>query len=721
MTTTIGQPLDRIDGRLKVTGAARYSAEFALPGMVHAVLVQSTIANGRVASMDDSAARAAPGVLYVMTPFNAPKLKATEKKRQAKEPQEYVGAQALPDGTDFPLLQDTRVKYNGQHVGLVVAATFEQATHAANLIRVRYAEEKPSLAFDARQKRDAPKRFRNGARPPDSRRGDPEAALAAAGVRVDETYATPIEHHNPMEPHATVAAWDGDRLTLFNATQAVHQTRKIVATLLGTPPEKVHVVTQFVGGGFGCKGNTWPHVTLAAMAAKAVGRPVKLVLTRRQMFTANGFRPETLQRVALGADRQGKLTATIHDGVTQSSFAGEFAEPVGLAAEMLYSCPNVGVSHRLVVLNSGVPTYMRAPGEATGVFALESAMDELAYKLGIDPLELRLRNYAKMDEREQKPWSSKSLDQCYRQAADSFGWSRRNPEPGSMRQGRSFIGWGMATATYPGNRSPAAARVRLMPDGTAIVESGTQDIGTGTYTILAQVAADALGLPVERITVRIGDSDFPEAPVSGGSQTIASVAPAVREAAEQAKRKLAEQVGGRPGEALPQMLARAGQPVDALVQAKPGEEKKRASVHSFGAHFVEVRVDPDLGTVRVARYVGAFAAGHAMNAKTARSQMLGGIVYGLGMALLEETRMDRRNGRIVSASLADYLVPVHADVPDIEVILVDEADSAINELGAKGMGELPMVGVAPAVANAVFHATGKRIRELPLTIDKLMA
>jgi xanthine dehydrogenase YagR molybdenum-binding subunit len=716
MTTMVGAPLDRIDGRAKVTGAARYSAEFALPGMAYAALVQSTVANGRIVNIDSTAARRAPGVLYVMTPDNAPRLGAAQKKQKAeKQPKERAGAPALPAGTDFPLLQDRHVKYNGQHIGLVVAETLEQAVHAAALIKYRYAEEAAQLAFSRGARQETPEKFRNGARPPDSKRGDPEAALAAAAVRVDEIYETPLEHHNPMEPHATIAAWDEDGLTLFNATQAVHQTKKTVATLLGVPPEKVRVVTQFVGGGFGCKGNTWPHATLAAMAAKAVGRPVKLVLTRRQMFTSNGYRPATLQRVALGATREGRLTAVIHDGVTSSSFAGEFAEPVGLASEMLYSCANVGVTHRLVKLNAGVPTYMRAPGEATGVYALECAMDELAHKLGMDPLALRMANYAGQDEHEGKPWSSKSLDECYRRGAEAFGWSRRDPTPGAMREGRKFIGWGMATATYPGNRSKAGAVVRLMPDGSAIVESGTQDIGTGTYTVLAQVAADALGMPIDRITVRIGDTRFPEAPVSGGSQTVASVAPAVRQACAAALQLLEQRRAARPDAPFAQG------PVEAMVEAKPGDEKKEKSIHAFGAHFVELSVDADLGQVRIRRYVGAFAAGHPMNAKTARSQMLGGIVYGLGMALQEESRLDRRNGRVVNASLADYLVPVHADVPDIGVILLDEKEEALNELGAKGMGELPMVGVAAAVANAVFHATGKRIRELPITIDKIVA
>jgi xanthine dehydrogenase YagR molybdenum-binding subunit len=736
MAMIVGQPLDRIDGRLKVTGAARYAAEIPLANLAHAVLVQSTIGKGRIVAIDTKAAERAPGVILVLTHRNAPK--PASRKASPNQP-----------GEAFPLLQDDKVDYNGQHIGLVVAETFEQATHAATLLRVRYEEERPVTRLeDVIGEAFVPQHFRAGARPPDSRRGDPAAALAAAPVVIDRIYTTPVEHHNPMEPHAVVARWDGDTLTLFHSTQAVANSQQTVADLLGIPRDKIRVVSRFVGGGFGTKGSTWPHVTLAAMAARLVGRPVKLVLTRRQMYSSNGFRSQTIQRVRLGAGQDGRLSAIMFDGLVQTAPFGEFVEPCGLPAEMMYSCPNVGVTHRVAHVNAGIPTFMRAPGEATGMYALESAMDELAYAVGLDPIELRLRNYADRDEHEDRPWSSKSLKECYARGAAAFGWSRRNLQPAALRDGTTLIGLGMASATYPANRSGASATVRLLADGTALVQSGTQDIGTGTYTIMAQVAADALGLPVGRVRAELGDSALPHAPVSGGSQSAASVMPAIDAAARMLRAQLAALAIGTEGgplhgaspadidiadgvlfvrndarrrDDIRAVLTRVGKDrLEATEESKPGDEMKQYGRHAFGAHFAEVSVDPHLGTVRVTRYVGAFAAGRVLNAKTARSQMIGGIVYGLGMALTEETHSDARSGRITNANIAEYLVPVNADVPDIEVLLIDEVDPHINPLGIKGMGELPMVGVAAAVANAVFNATGKRVRDLPIRPERVI-
>jgi xanthine dehydrogenase YagR molybdenum-binding subunit len=737
MAIMIGQPLDRIDGRLKVTGGARYAAEIPLENIAHTVLVQSTIGKGRIAEIDTSEAERSPGVLLVLTHRNAPKPAST--KASPNQP-----------GEAFPLLQDDKVHYNGQHIGLVVAETFEQATHAATLLRIRYDEERPVTRLEAvADEAFVPEHFRAGSRPPDSRRGDPDTAFAAAPVAIDRTYTTPVEHHNPMEPHAVVASWDGDMLTLFHSTQAVSGSQQTIADLLGIPRDKIRVVSRFVGGGFGAKGSTWPHVTLAAMAARLAGRPVKLVLTRRQMYSSNGFRSKTIQRLRLAAGQDGRLTAIMHDGLVQTAPFGEFVEPCGLPSEMMYSCPNVAVIHRVAHVNAGIPTFMRAPGEATGMYALESAMDELAYALAIDPLELRLRNHADRDEHADLPWSSKSLKECYARGAAAFGWALRNPQAGATRDGTALIGLGMASATYPANRSGASATVRLLADGTALVLSGTQDIGTGTYTIMAQVAADALGLPLARVRAQLGDSALPKAPVSGGSQTAASVMPAVDAAAHAVRAELIALAVGTAGGALHggglddieiadgtlvmrsnaqrrdgvrEILARAGRDaLEATQESKPGDEKKQYGMHAFGAHFVAVRVDPDLGEVRVTRYVGAFAAGRVLNAKTARSQMIGGIVYGLGMALTEETHSDARSGRITNANIAEYLVPVNADVPDVDVLLIDEVDQHVNPLGIKGMGELPMVGVAAAVANAVYHATGRRVRDLPIRPDKLLA
>jgi xanthine dehydrogenase YagR molybdenum-binding subunit len=702
----IGQGIDRVDGRQKVIGQARYAAEFAVPDVVHAVLVNSTIGAGAITGFDLAAAQAMPGVLAIITPDNAPKLQINGGSQQS---------------VHAPLLQDRDIHFNGQHVAVVVAETLEQADAAASLVRVRYRRDEPVTSMDVvLGQAYTPKSFRNGTRPADSRRGDPDSAFDGGAVKVDATYITPIEHHNPMEPHATVARWDGNRLTVWTATQAISGAQQTLASLFGIEQANVRVICPYVGGGFGCKGNTWPPATLAAMAAKVVGKPVKLAVTRAQMFSSNGYRPRTVQKLRFAADEQGHLVSMRHDGFSQMSqpALGEFSEPVGLATEMLYACPNVAVTHRLVATHASLPTYMRAPGLASGNFALESTIDELAIALRQDPLEFRLRNYAEQEPHQNRPFASKALRECYSQGAEAFGWSRRSHEPRSMRDGNVLIGWGMATSTYPTHRMPAAVRVRVGANGTALVQVGTQDLGTGTYTVMSQIAADELGIPIERIQFELGDSAFPHAPVSGGSMTVASVGPAVKAACEAVRAKLQ----GDPGASLPALLARQNMDfVEGTGEAKPGDEEKRYAMHAFGAQFAEVRIDADLGEIRVSRFVGAFDAGRVMNAKTARSQLIGGIVYGLGMALLEETHVDGETGRIVNANIAEYLVPVNADVPDIQTIIVPNDELISNPLGAKGIGELPMVGVAAAVANAVYHATGVRVRKVPIRIEDLLA
>jgi xanthine dehydrogenase YagR molybdenum-binding subunit len=567
-------------------------------------------------------------------------------------------------------------------------------------------------------------------------------------VRVEATYALAAEHHNPIEPHATVALWEGPKLTLYDKTQGVDVVQRTAAQALGIPAQDVRVISPFVGGAFGSAQRAWPHVVLAALAARHVGRPVKLVLTRAQMFTIPGYRPYTVQKVALAATREGRLTAINHDGTGQTSTYEEYTESLLKPTRFLYACPNVRTRYRLAAMNVNTPTSMRAPGEATGVYALESAMDELACALGMDPVELRLRNDADTDPQTGLPWSSKSLKACYLEAARRFGWERRDPTPRSMRDGRLLVGCGTATATWTTFRRPATALVRVRADGTAVVQSAASDIGPGTYTAMTQIAADALGLPVERVRFELGDSRMPPAPVQGGSMTVASVGSAVHEAALAARDKLlglagaddrsplhgvtAERVGVKDGrlfvkaepsrgETYTDILRRRGlESIEVTYESKPGEEAKKFSMHAFGAHFVEVRVDPDLGTVRVARVVSGFAAGRIINPKTAGSQAIGGIVGGLGIALLEETVWDPRNGRVVNANFADYHVPVNADVPDLDAFFIEEHDPHANPLGAKGLAELALVGVAPAIANAVYHATGKRIRELPITPDKLL-
>ena len=732
----VGAAIDRKDGPAKLSGTANYAADFDASKLTHAVLVQSTIASGTIATIDIAKARRAPGVLLVMTYENAPKLPASAGK--ANPP----GERALT------LLQNNEVRYNGEPIAVVVAETLEQARHAATLIDVRYAAQTATLDFNAaKASAYTPREITHGK--PDVGWGDAKAAMQTAAVRIEHVYSTPIESHNPMEPHATLAVWNGDALTIHDSTQGVSGTRTALAKKLGIPPEKVRVISPYVGGGFGCKGSAWSHVVLAAMASRQVGRPVRLALDRWQMFGPVGYRPRTEQRIALGADNDGKLIATTHDVLSQTSTFEDWVESSAVLTRMLYACPNTSTTHKLMKLNLGTPTFTRAPGESTGSFALESAMDELAHELGIDPLELRLRNYAETEPESGKPWSSKKLRECYSSAAEKFGWSRRNPNLSSTREGNQLIGWGMATATYPANRMPTKVAVTILADGSARVQCGTQDIGTGTYTIIAQVAADILGISIDRIKVEIGDSSLPEAPVSGGSMSAASVTPAVRDAAIRARETLiafalsddASPLNGRNHddiaiengvvfdrsetkrrESIAVILTRAnGRTIEAHGEAKPGDEKNKFASHSFGAVFVEVAVDPDLGEVRVRRIVARYSVGKLLNAKTGRSQFIGGIVWGIGMGLLEETLVDPGSGRVLNANLAQYHVPVAADIPDIDVDVVEEDDQNFNPLGARGIGEIGITGVPAAIANAVFHATGKRIRSLPITPDKILA
>ncbi len=731
---SVGTPMNRVDGSLKVTGSARYSAEIPTDNVAHAVMVTSTIARGRITSMDTSAAERVPGVLAILTPFNAPRL-----------PSEGKAAVNPPAGRVLTILQDDGVHYNGQPIALAIADTLEHATAAAHLVRAEYAAE-PMVIDMAKAPLGHGKPV--GDEPAYTTRGNMDQGLAQAAVRVEQTYTTPIEAHNPMEMHATMSVWDGDHLTLYDSTQGIFGLRRTVAKTFAIPPENVRVISYFVGGGFGSKGSPWSHVMLSVMAAKHVNRPVKLVVTRRQMFGPVGGRPRTVQQVTLGATRDGQLTAIRHLSTSSTSEIEDWLEPAAVATRMLYASPNAETNHELRKINVGTPTFMRAPGEASGTFAIESAMDELAYALHMDPIELRLKNYAEKDPQKDKPFSSKSLRQCYSQAAERFGWSRRNPQPASMRDGNTLIGLGMATATYPARRSQASAIARLLPDGSAWVRAGTQEIGTGTYTVMTQVAADALGLPPDRVRFELGDTDMPETPVSGGSQTAASVSSAVQAASLALRDKIARLAiddaasplhgasaddlrfgDGRMtlasnktrGETYASLIARnGGQPIEAESTAKPGDEQKEYSMHSFGAVFTEVHVDRDLREIRIPRIVASYGVGHILNAKTANSQMIGGIIYGMGMALLEEVYIDPNTARYVNSDLAEYHVPVNADVGAIDVTFVDENDPYINPLGVKGIGEIGITGVAASIANAVYHATGVRVRDLPVTLDKLL-
>ncbi len=549
--------------------------------------------------------------------------------------------------------------------------------------------------------------------------GDPDAVFVAARFRIDSTFLQPREHHNAMEPHATVAHWQGERLTLWSKTQWVGNERDEIARRFGIAPENVRVISPFVGGAFGSALRTWPHVTLAAMAARRVGCPVRLELTRRQLATAIGFRPETRQRVALGAERDGRLTAMIHEVTGQTSTYEEFAEGTLAPAATTYACPNRRTRYGLVAMNVSTPCPMRGPGWATGLIGQEMAMDELAEALKLDPIELRLRNYAERDPMKDLPWSSKALRACYRQGAERFGWSRRPPEPRTLRNGRDLVGFGMATAIYHVARYPTSTSATLFADGTVTVRCATTDMGPGTYTSATQVAADTLGWPVDRVRFELGDSSFPAAKEHGGSTTMASVGSAVQAACAALKAKLATFGPGTNDYAG--LLRHAGlERLHAEASAAPGDEAKTHSSAGFGAVFAEVHVDADLCSIRVPRVIGAYDAGRIVNPRLAHSQCIGGMVGGIGMALLEEAEWDDNLGRIANATLAEYLVPVCADIGELDAVFVESEDTVMNPLGVKGVAELGLCGVAPAIANAIWHATGKRVRELPITPDRLL-
>lgn len=731
----VGQPVDRVDGAAKVTGAADYAADRLFPNLAYAVPVMTEVGCGVVEAVDPSRALAAPGVLTVLHKGN---IRSLYRTSNSLESQNKVGEIR-------PLFEDSAIHYFGQFVALAVADTLEQAQEAARLVAVRWRETPERLAVDFSRAR-----LLNGehqkAGEKDAVRGTPDTALASAPVSVDQTYTTPVEVHVPLEIHASVAHWEGDRLHSYETTQWVVGQRISLAQMLGVPVEEVTVYSHFIGGGFGSKLFLWPHSVAAAVAARAVGRPVKLVLDRRWSFTTVGHRPSTIQRLRIGANRDGKLVALEHHSVSQTSMVDEFLEDCPDTSRSLYSCPNLGAYARIVAMNVGTPTSMRAPGAAPGTFALESAMDELAHALHLDPIELRRRNFPATDESEKRPWSSNRILDCYRIAAERFGWSRRNPAPRSMRDGKDFLGWGFAAASWDSPRSRADVKVELLADGTARLACATQDIGTGTYTVFAQVAAASLALPIERVRVILGQSNLPPGPISGGSQVTATVVPAITEACRKAIASLKEAAGGSDGVLSGEdpesigwetgelvgprsgrrvrfedvLAARRLASVEGSASARPGEERKAYTFRSFGAHCVEVRWDPELVRLRVERVVTAIDAGRVINLKTARSQVEGAIVMGVGMALLEESVYDPRTGRVVTANLADYRVPVNADAPAIDVTFIDRPDPHSGELGVKGIGEIGITGIAAAIANAAYHATGTRFRELPISVERLL-
>jgi xanthine dehydrogenase YagR molybdenum-binding subunit len=690
----IGAPLDRLDGPDKVRGAATYAYEHPVDRPAYLYPLQAPIAVGRIADADPGPALAKPGVLAVLTHHNAPRV-------------------ASADDAELAILQSGEVAFRNQFVGGVVAETPEIARYAAGLVAIAY-EERPHdvvLRPDAGDLRVAKPRLPDF--PPTTLLGDPETALSSAAVRIEATYRTPTYHQNPMEPHSTIAIWSDERLLLYVGTQSVHRIRTEVSGVLGLDPARVRVISPHVGGGFGSKGAAHPDVILAAMAARLVaGRPVKLALTRRQMFSQVGHRPPTIQHVGLGADDDGRLVAITHDAIEETSRYKEFAEQSTRATPSLYAAPNRRTTQRLAPLDVPVPAIMRAPGEAPGMFALESAMDELALACGLDPIELRVRNEPAVHPQTGLPFSSRNLVACLREGARRFGWERRDPAVRARRESGWLVGTGVAASTYPTFRLPgSAATIQATADGRYTVLIGAADIGTGTWTALTQIAADALDAPVEAVELRIGDTALPPASMAGGSSGITSWGSTIVAAAEALRARLDAEHGG---EVPPEGLQ-----VTADMPANPHAE--RFAMHAYGAQFAEVRVREDSGEVRVSRLLGVFAAGRIINAKTGRSQLLGGMTWGISMALHEQTVVDPRFGHPVTQDLAEYHIAANADVGSIEVHLVDEDDPYVNPMGSKGIGELGIVGAAAAIANAVHHATGVRVRALPITLDKLLA
>jgi xanthine dehydrogenase YagR molybdenum-binding subunit len=734
--SNIGQPLTRRDGILKVTGGARYAADHHPPGMLHAVLAVSSIARGRVTFLDVPAAKAHPGVVEVMTPANKPLL--------AQDPD----AKENPFMFRLDLLQNDHVRYANQPIAVVIAETLEAATEGAALLSPRYETEPARTGLDAGES-FIPPGVGVGS-PAEMHRGDVEAGLAEASRRIDATYETAAQYHNAMEPHAIVAAWDGDLLSIDTPSQGLAMAQGRVAGLFGIPLENIHIRSPFLGGGFGSKGLMSGPQVLGIMAARLVGRPVKLVLRREQMFGPVGHRAPTRQRVRMGADRDGALTAIDHHTKTTSSTFDDFFEPASDVSHTLYASPAIATSYEAVRLDTGTPLFMRAPGEATGSIALESAIDEMAQVCGMDPLAFRLKNYAEVEPISGKPFSSKALRDCYARGAERFGWARRPLAPRQMRdEARLLVGWGIGTATFPAIMFQAHARAVIRNDGTGVMEIGAHDMGQGASTALAQIAADSVGLDIDQVEFRSGTSDLPDAGIAGGSAHTATAGMAIHSAGADVIARLADLATGDQrsrlfGAGNAGVIAHRGRLfrrddehrsesyADILVRAglteiegwgnSAGDPAAQSSyaMHAHGAVFVEVKVDPELGQIRATRLVGAFAAGRVINPRLVRSQYYGGMIWGVSFALHEHAVVDPRSGRPMNPNLGEYHVPVNADVPSLEAILVEENDAYVNALGIKGVGEIGITGTAGAVANAVWHATGIRVRRFPITLDRLI-
>lgn len=694
MTAAILRP----DGRAKLTGAARYAADARESGTLTAVLVTSTVPNGRLTALETGAAAQAPGVARVLGPGDLPALAALPSP---------------PMGEPVPL-QDNEIRYEGQPIAVVLGETLAHAQRAAELVSASYAGVRDAVPFGQGELVVPTGGHVLG--DPDAAIGDVDTGLAEAEVRFTGTYTTADRHHSPIEPSATLARWEGEQLFLHSSVQSAAIAQQALAALFSLPAEHVHVTCPFVGGGFGCKGYVWPHLPLAAAAARVAGVPVKLVLTRAQMFTLCGHQPATRQQIELGVTREGTLTALRHSSVNPSSRGIDYLEYTVGGSTWLYASPAIETHLRIERVDRPGPTPMRAPHEGPGMFALESAMDELSYELGLDPVELRLRNEPEKDPMTGKPFSSRELVACLREGAERFGWAERSPEPRSMRDGHDLVGWGVAVATMDTFRFPSAARIRVDRHGRVVVETGMQEIGSGLPGMIRAVTAETLGCDPDDVEIDHGDSGFPEHTGTMGSMSTMALGSAVQAAAHEVLGKL----GGAPGQSLAGLVAGAGlDEVEAEGRWAPDESSAGYSMHTYGAIFAEVRVDPDLGLVRMPRAVGRYAAGRIINPLTAHSQLTGGMVWGYGQALLEHSAMER--GRFLSKNLAGYVVPVNGDIPDLDAGFVADDDRHASPIGAKGIGELSAVGVSAAIANAVFHATGKRVRDLPIRIADLLS
>jgi xanthine dehydrogenase YagR molybdenum-binding subunit len=734
-------PIDRIDGRMKVTGGAQYFADFELPNMAYCVLVGSEIGRGTITSMDTKKALNAPGVLGVFTHQNMPPIPGWD----APVGGEADGPAPKPKTEEtYRILSSPKILFDGQPIAIVVANSFERATYAASLVKATYAKESPRTKLE--------KHLAEGVAPKGADGGNYVRGKAdgyqAAPVTLEANYTIPIEVHNPMELHGILAHWTGpDQLMIYAKTQGVNATQQAMAQAFKLDPKNIRVHTEFMGGGFGMGLRTWPQETAIVAVARKIGRPLKLVVNRSQMFTLVGHRPYTVQTINMGADTNGKLMGIAHAATAETASYEDFTEATVNMTKFMYDCPNVSTRYRIVRLDRSVPIWMRGPGEATGAFALESAMDEMAHKLGIDPIEFRLRNYTETDPEHNRPYSSKNLKEAYQRGAEAIGWNKRKNEPASQREGDWLIGYGMSTGVFSAFRWEASARALLNADGTLTVQSAVTDIGPGTGTALTMIAHNVLGVPLNQIKVKYGDTSLPKAPTQGGSAIVSAVGSAVYDACTKIKKQLIElatkegsSLAGRQADELTMadgVLSVEKEPgkkvavtelmrannltvIDKSADSKGGPEQEKYSMYSFSVHFVQVRVNPMTGVVRVSKAVSVADSGRIVSPKTAASQMIGGVAGGIGMALTEEALIDHRFGRFVNNNLADYHVAVHADVPAIETIMIDKPDPIINPMGAKGMGEIALIGFAGAVANAVFNATGQRVRDLPITPDKLL-